>query len=126
MRFSLLKKIIHTTSETQRVFFCVGMCAYKKLKKHPARAGCFFNLFTTPYARDTFVAAGPFSPSTTSKVTASPTFNSLKVTPCNSFEWKKRSFDSPSRAMNPNPRSVSVLIVPFIRSCLSINTILFL
>lgn len=49
-----------------------------------------------------------------SKVTASPTFNSSKVTPCSSFAWKNRSFASPSRAMNPNFRSVNVLMVPVI------------
>lgn len=82
-------------------------------EKHPKlRPRVFF--LNVAYTRDTFVAAGPFSPSVTSKLTTSPTFSSSNVTPFNSLEWKKRSFDSPSREMNPNPLSVIVLIVPCI------------
>src|SRR3989338_4023049 len=85
----------------------------KKQNRPPTIIGERF-VFILIYARDTFVAAGPLSPCTTSKVTASPTFNSSNVTPLHSVEWKKRSFVSPSRAMNPNPFCVLVLIVPFI------------
>ncbi len=70
--------------------------------------------FTCNYASVTFFADGPFTSSTMSKETVWPTFRSSNITPCKSFEWKKRSFDSPSREMKPNPRSVRVLIVPVI------------
>ena len=82
-------------------------------KNHPstyAKGGWF--LFWH-YARATFTAAGPFWPSATSKVTSSPTFSSSNATPTSDVEWKKRSFSSPSREMNPNPESLRVFIVPF-------------
>src|SRR3989344_6249186 len=56
-------------------------------------------------------AVRPSLPGTTSKVTASPSFNSSNVTPFKASLWKKTSFDPSSGAINPNALSSTFFLI---------------
>jgi len=56
-------------------------------------------------------ARGPLGPRPSTKETFCPSWRSSYCTPSRFEEWKKMSLP-PGRAMNPNPLSVSFLIVP--------------